>query len=97
MIVDLPNLTAKKDLEELVYHFKGIIEAADVIRGQMELLDSAVDSDLERATDALGRLTAELYTHLPYHLKQLRRPFLRFSRSLYKDLGDEAEDDPVEP
>lgn len=91
-MTNLPNLEAKIELEELVFHLKGILEAAEVVRIQIELLDKSIDNDLERATDVLGRLRAELYTHLPYHLKELRKPFLKLSHSLYGELEELAGD-----
>lgn len=86
MIAAVPNLEARKELEEFVYHLKGTIEAAEIIHAQMELLDRSINSDLEAATDVMGRLRAELYTHLTYHLKELKRPFLSLSHSLSQEL-----------
>jgi hypothetical protein len=92
-VIDLPNLESKKDLEELVYHFKGLIEAAEEISSQMRLLDQVVDSDLEAAGKALGSLSVEIYTHLSYHMKELRRPLLRFSHTVYGQLGPLEDED----
>jgi hypothetical protein len=86
----LYNLENKKEFEELVYHLKGLIEAAQEITAQAQVLDSAIDSDLDRATDAMGALEAEIYTHLAYHAKELRKPFLRTFRALCEGL-DSAE------
>jgi hypothetical protein len=83
---ELPNLVAKKELEEFVFHLNGILELSEVVGAQIEILDESIDTDLEQATDALGRLRAELYTHLPYHLKELRRPFLEIYNRLGQNL-----------
>lgn len=89
-MTDLPSLEAKEDLEELVFHLKGILDAVEVVRLQIALLDKTIDCDLGQATDALGRLRAELYTHVPYHLKELRRPFLKLSNSLSHEMEKAA-------
>lgn len=94
-MINLPNLEAKEDHRELAYHLKGIVEASEVIRDQIELLDRTINSELEVAADAMGRLQAELYTHLTYHLKQLRRPFLKLSHSLSKELDENTSTDEV--
>jgi hypothetical protein len=73
-----------EDLEEFVFHLRGVLEAADVIREQARELDQVFDSDTEVASDVLGRLRAELYFHLPYHMKELRRPFLKLQKRLEK-------------
>jgi hypothetical protein len=80
------NLETRKEFDEIVYHFNGFIEAAEEISAQMQVLDSTIGCDLERATDAMGRLEAELYTHLSYHMKELRRPLSRRFRALCKEL-----------
>ena len=92
-MIDLPNLASKSELEELVYHLKGFVEAAEVIRTQIELLDEKIDLDPEEATDAMGRLRAEIYTHLTYHMKEMRRPFLRLFRDLCNGLEEESDFD----
>lgn len=91
-MISLPSLEAKRELEELVYHFKGFVEAAEEISNQMKLLDTTIDDDLDRATDAMGRLEAEIYTHLAYHMKELRKPFKRLFRKLCKELETQEED-----
>lgn len=76
----LDNLDSKKDLEDVLYHFRGLLEAAEEIRSKIQLVDQSIDEDLERATDSMGRLQAEIYTHLAYHMKELRQPFARWFR-----------------
>jgi hypothetical protein len=79
---ELSRMEKAADLEEFVYHLRGILEAGDVIREQAKALDQAFDIDTETAADILGRLRAELYFHLPYHMKELRKPFLRMRQKL---------------
>lgn len=86
-MITLPSLEAREDLDELVYHFKGLIEAVDEISRQMKLLDSSLDSDPEGAADAMGALEAQIYTHLTYHMKELRKPFVRFFRDSTRALA----------
>jgi hypothetical protein len=93
----VPNLENRNDIRDFVYHLKGVIEAAEVIHTQMELLDQSINSDLEIATDVMGRLRAELYTHLTYHLKELKRPFLELSHSLSKALDENTSTNEVPP
>lgn len=92
-MINLPNLTSKSELDELVYHLKGFVEAAEVIRAQIGVLDATIDSNPEAATDAMGRLRAEIYTHLAYHMKEMRRPFLRLFHDLCSDLEVESDFD----
>lgn len=81
----LRNMESREDLEEFVYHLKGLVEASETISLQASALDEALSQDDERAADILGRLRAEIYTHLTYHLKELRRPFLRLEKNLDKE------------
>jgi hypothetical protein len=92
-MIALSNLEIKKELEEVVFHLKGFAEATQEILAQMQLLDSTIDKDLDRATDAMGALEAEIYTHLAYHMKELRRPFSRLFRELCKKLDQQEEGD----
>jgi methionine synthase I (cobalamin-dependent) len=85
-MIPLNNLDQKKELDEMVFHLKGVVEAAQEITAQMQLLDATIDDDLDRATDAMGALEAEIYTHLAYHTKELRKPFSRLFRSLCREL-----------
>lgn len=88
----LPNLEARKDLEEVVHHLKGLVEATEEISAQMKILDATIGNDLDRATDAMGRLEAEIYTHLAYHVKELRKPFSRLFHALGRELEGQEKD-----
>jgi hypothetical protein len=88
----LPKMEAKEETKEVAFHLKGLAEAVQEITAQMQLLDAAIDKDLERATDAMGALEAEIYTHLAYHMKELRRPFSRLFRALCRELEKQEKD-----
>ena len=51
--------------------------------------------DDEAASDAISSLEVHLFFHLPYHLKKLRRPFIRLNHEIYAKLDEEpyVEDD----
>jgi len=85
-MVKLSNLEARSDIEEMVFHLKGLIEAAEEISTQAKLFDATLESDLEKATDVMGRLEAEIFTHLNFHMKELRGPFRKFFRTSCRQL-----------
>jgi hypothetical protein len=85
-MINLPSLESKKELADVAFHLTGFAEAAEEIISQMIILDATIDSDLGRATDAMGALEAEIYTHLAYHVKELRKPFSRLFRALCNEI-----------
>jgi hypothetical protein len=91
-MISVPNLEARKELDEVLFHLKGLVEAAQEITAQMQLLDATMDTDLDRATDAMGALEAEIYTHLAYHTKELRKPFTRLFRALCRKLDKQEKE-----
>jgi len=82
----LATLEAKEEIEDVVFHLKGLVEATQEIAAQIELLDETIDNDLDRAAGAMGALEAEIYTHLAYHMKELRKPFRRLFRAMCSEL-----------
>lgn len=82
----LKHLEARAELGEIVFHLTGLVEAAEAIREQIVKLDRTIERDLDAATDAMGALEAEIYTHLAYHMKELRRPFKSYFRAACGDL-----------
>ena len=58
-------------------------------------MDAAHGVEEEAASDAISSLQVPLFFHLPYHLKKLRRPFIRLNHEIYAKLDEEPylEDD----
>jgi len=73
-----------------------MLEAIDRISGHLAHLDAAVDLDPEEAAGRMVDLQVEIFDHMGYHMKQLRRPFQRLIDAAYKDLPDIHEDAKIE-
>jgi len=70
------------------YHLDGLIEAGEAIKNYVESLRSASDHDLNKIADALSELEIEIYFHLRYHMKELRKPFKLLHDAAYRQLDE---------
>lgn len=84
------KLLSKKERREIEYHLKGLAEAGALIERHTRTLKSSLDTDLEQAARSLADLEVQVFFHLDYHQKHLRRPFKRLVKLVYKRL-DAAE------
>jgi hypothetical protein len=74
---------------EFEYHLDGLLEAAALARQQARNLKAHLDTDLEKTAEVLSKLDVEIFFHLDYHLKHLRRPFRRLHNLAYARLDEE--------
>lgn len=74
----------RENLKAVFFHIHGVVDSATIIAEQLEILQSVLDIDLEEATDCLGRLEAELFHHLTYHLQELEEPFHKAVAQIYE-------------
>lgn len=86
------ELISKELRIEIEYHLDGLVEVADAIRIYTQKLKEVFGKDLEQTAYALTELDIELFFHLGFHIKKLRRPFKKLHDRAYKQL-EEAEAD----
>jgi hypothetical protein len=77
------NLERHEELGDFLYHVREILELQNRLSALIEQLDASFDKDSEGTETVMGKLEAELYFHLPYHLRELREPFERILKELY--------------
>jgi len=70
----------------VAYHLEGLLEAIDRIRWHMAAIEAAVGLDPEELAGRMVDLQVEIFDHMGYHMKQLRRPFERHITRAYQDL-----------
>jgi hypothetical protein len=87
----LPSIEGKKELEEFVFHLRGIIEAQGMIEEKALEFDALYERDEEKAAEALADLQVQIFTHLVFHIKKLSRPFIKLSREAFGKLPDDPE------
>lgn len=92
----LKSLREKDPSSLIAYHLEGLMEAMERTRAQMAQVDEAVDLDPEELAERLIDLQIEIFDHLGYHMKQLRRPLQRLIDTAYKDFPDISEDEAIE-
>lgn len=80
----------------VAYHLEGMLEAQESIRAFIVKLSEDSAPDPESTAETLAYLQVEIYDHLVYHMKELRRPFKRLVEAAFKDLPDISEDEGVE-
>jgi hypothetical protein len=87
----------EKDPSSLIaYHLEGLLEAMERARFHMGQVDEAVNLDPEELAGRLIDLQIEIFDHMGYHMKQLRRPLQRLIDAAYKNLPDISEDEALE-
>jgi len=87
--MNLKNLAASQKYNEVVFHLEEILGVIEEVQKLALLFDSQLPVDLDSATDTLGDLNAQLFTHLVHHLKSVRRPFME----MFDGLCDQLEHD----
>jgi hypothetical protein len=71
----------------VAFHLEGLLAAQDNIRSLLATLAPVDALDRESTAEALTHLQEEIYQHLAYHVKELRRPLRRLVDKAYKDLS----------
>lgn len=79
----IARLERDEDLRELLYHIKGIVEAAENVADLTAQLNDTYRRDAETYAKTSSLLEVEALEHLGYHVKQLRKPLRRLERSAY--------------
>lgn len=89
------HLEAIPRLSSFRYHLCGVIDALNDVKRYALALEASYGLDDEAASSAISSLQVHLFFHLPYHLKKLRRPFIRLNHEIYAKLDEEPylEDD----
>jgi hypothetical protein len=75
--------------QDLAYHLNGLIEADGEIKRLARTLNSVCGKNVRKTAEALSLLEFEIYEHLAYHLKGLRKPLSRLRTSAYKALEEQ--------
>ncbi|MFY9824700.1 MAG: hypothetical protein WAM82_25205 [Thermoanaerobaculia bacterium] len=88
----LVKLRKEDPSSAVAYHLEGLLESNENIKSWLIKLGEA-DPDLESTSETLAYLQVEIYTHLTYRMKGLRRPFKRLLASAYKSIPDIARED----
>jgi hypothetical protein len=92
----LSKLREEDPSSAAAYHLEGLLEAQDNIRSLLAKLDKGSALDPEGTAETLTYLQVEIYSHLAYHMKELRRPLKRLIDAAYKDLPDIEEEGRLE-
>jgi len=90
--VDLSKLSVHEELREFLYHVRGLLEAHDKLVPLLNRLNETFDTDVEKAAETLSLLEVEIFDHLGYHRKEIRRPLAALARRTYKAL-EKAEEE----
>lgn len=75
----------------VAYHLEGLLEVDHNIRTLLSNLDSGLNQ--EETASVLTALGEEIFTHLQYHLRQLRRPLKGMIDEAYRGLPDLTEEE----
>jgi|SRR5690349_19388420 len=92
----LKSLREKDPSSPVAYHLEGLLEAVDRVRTQVDQIEAAVDGNPEELAGRMVSLQTEIFDHMGYHMKQLRRPFQRLIDAAYKNIPDLGEDEEVD-
>jgi hypothetical protein len=71
----LGRLEGREELKDVLYHIRGILEVQSTIVELLIGLDECWGRDKEKKGEILGRIEAEVFFHLKYHIRELKRPF----------------------
>ena len=91
----LKKLREEEPSSVVAYHLEGLLEAHDNVRSLLEKL-GAGSASAESWAETLAYLQLEIYTHLAYHMKELRRPLKRLVDAAHRELPDLGEDEGIE-
>ncbi|HBL29382.1 MAG TPA: hypothetical protein DD490_21325 [Acidobacteria bacterium] len=80
----LQQLLEKDSSSPVAFHLSGLLEAGESIRAHLLGLDALAEGDRDQYADKLADLQIELYSHLAYHLKELRNPLKRLVDAAYR-------------
>lgn len=80
------KLLSKEARIEILYHLDGLVEAGDLIKKHVRTLKVSLDKDLEKTAQSLTDLEIQVFFHLRYHMKHLRKPFKRLHKLAYDRL-----------
>jgi len=88
----LEKLREEEPSSVIAYHLEGLLEAQDNIRTLLKKLDPSSTAAESYARD-LADLQLEIYTHLAYHMKELRRPLKKLVGAIYEELPELGEEE----
>lgn len=92
----LEDLRKKDASSTVAYHLEGLLEAMDSIRRRIAQVDAAVKLDPETLAAKMVELQVEIFDHMGYHMKQLRKPLQRLIDASYEDLPGIDEDEAID-
>jgi len=92
----LSELRDKNPSSTIAYHLEGLLEAQDNIRSLLERLGAIQALDTESRMKTLTYLQVEIYTHLAYHMKELRRPLKGLIDATYQEAPDIEQDETLQ-
>lgn len=93
----LEKLREQDASSAVAYHLEGILEAAGNVRNLMDKIGEAWGLDTESAAETITYLQVEIYSHLSYHLKELRRPLRQLEKSVYSEIKEQESALPPNP
>jgi hypothetical protein len=87
----LEKLREKDASSAVAFHLEGLLDAADNVRALLSKLGEVSELNPESLAETISSLEVEVYSHLGYHMKELRYPLQRFRRAIYKKLERQGE------
>lgn len=82
----LEKLREREPGSDVAFHLEGLLEASEKVRSLLGDLGEVAEEDREIQARKLTLLQVEIYSHLGYHLKELRRPLRRLESRSYREL-----------
>lgn len=74
------QLDASDDVRAVKFHVRELVEIGETLRSLLRDLESAAESDPRVAADTFTRLDVEIFDHIGYHLKQVKKPLKKLAR-----------------
>lgn len=85
------QLRAREPGSAVAYHLEEILEIEGKIRAHLQKLDAVFGVDRDSTAETLVYLQVEIYDHLGYHLKELRKPLGRMISGMFSESGRSKE------
>jgi hypothetical protein len=84
----LEQLAAAPELKDLVFHLRGLLESQNRISDLAAKLNLEFGRSEEKFGQTLANLEVEIFFHVKYHIRELRRPFELLVAPEYRLLAD---------
>ncbi len=82
----LEQLRSRQPGSTVAYHLEGLLDANEKIHSWIVKLGEIPEEDRAVQAETITLLQVEIYSHLAFHLKELRKPLQRLESAIYKQL-----------